>query len=172
MARLGSILTKETDMSKTKFGTFEGEIYYARVFAENMDNSELHVATQGQYNCVFVPKDDNELDKIIKMGYPEVVLGHKMVKEYDVAAGRKGIKLKRHNVHPKIADFGGPPQVLKDDLKTEWSMAEDGELGNGTKVKVKISIYGEGSRASVRLEKIAVMEHIPYVKDASVAVGW
>jgi len=83
LARLGSILTKETDMSKTKFGTFEGEIYYARVFADNMDNSEYHVATQGQYNCVFVPKDDNELDKIIKMGYPEVVLGNKMVKEYE-----------------------------------------------------------------------------------------
>ena len=159
-------------MSKTKVGTFEGEIFYARVFPENMDNAEFHAATQGEYNCIFIPKDNEELNRLIKMGFPEVVLGHKMVKEYDVAAGRLGVKLKRKNVHAKIADFGGPPQVLKDDLKTEWSMAEDGELGNGTKVKVKISIYGEGSRASVRLEKIAVIEHIPYDKDASVVVGW
>lgn len=159
-------------MSKTKFGTFEGEIFYARVFPENMDNGEFHSATQGQYNCVFVPKDNEELNRLIKMGYPETSMGNKMVKEYDVAAGRLGVKLKRPNVHPKIEDFGGAPQVVKDDLKTAWSMTEDGELGNGTKVKVKVSIYGEGSRASVRLEKIAVLEHVPYNKDADVAVGW
>jgi hypothetical protein len=49
-------------------------------------------------------------------------------------------------------------------------MDVDGELGNGTKVKVKISIYGEGATASVRLEKIAVLELVKF--EASATMGW
>jgi hypothetical protein len=157
-------------MAKTKYGVFDGEIFYARVFPQNMDTSEFHEATEGQFNCVFVPKDDKELEKILALGFPTEVLGNKMVREYDVADGRKGMKLKRPNKHRKIEDFGGAPAVTRGVSNQAWDMDTDGELGNGTKVKVKISVYGEGQRASVRLEKIAVIEHVPY--EANETAGW
>ena len=50
-------------------------------------------------------------------------------------------------------DLGSHEQISRFD----W-----GALGNGTKAKVKISIYGKGSTASVRLEKVGIIEHVPY----------
>lgn len=157
-------------MGKTKYGVFEGEIYYARVFTGNMDDGEIHEKTEGQYNCVFIPKDEEELNKMRKLGFPDKSMGNQMIREYEAAGGRKGMKLKRPNKHPKIEDFGGAPVVTHGLTEKVWDMDVDGELGNGTKVKVKISIYGEGSTASVRLEKVAVLELVPYA--ASEAIGW
>ena len=157
-------------MGKTKYGVFEGEIYYARVFWGNMDDGEIHEKTDGQYNCVFIPKDEEELNKMRKLGFPDKSMGNQMIREYEAAGGRKGMKLKRPNKHPKIEDFGGAPVVTHNLTEKVWDMDVDGELGNGTKVKVKISIYGEGSTASVRLEKVAVLELVPYA--ASEAIGW
>lgn len=148
---------------KTKYGVFEGELYYARVFKDNMDDSEYHERTQGQYNVVFVPKDDDEITRMIDLGFPETSMGNKMVKPIDAADGRLGMKLKRPNVHPSgIDDFGGAPKVTHGKTNQSWDFENDGALGNGTKALAKISIYGDGSTASVRLEKIGVLEHVPY----------
>ena len=150
------------EKKKTKYGVFEGTLYYARLFQDNMDNSEYHETTQGQYNTMFVPKDSDEVNRMIAMGFPETVLGHQMIKPIDAADGKMGMKLKRPNVHPSgIEDFGGAPSVTKGKTNTPWDYIEDGGLGDGTKALVKISIYGEGSTASVRLEKIGVIEHVP-----------
>jgi hypothetical protein len=157
-------------MAKTKWGVFEGEIFWARVFEQNIDDSEYHKATEGQYNCVFIPKDEQELDKMVKLGFPQKSMGNAMIREYDAADGRKGMKLKRPHKHAKIEDFGGAPVVTKGVSDDVWDMDVDGELGNGTKVKVKISIYGEGATASVRLEKIAVLELVKF--EASATMGW
>jgi len=157
-------------MGKTKWGNFEGEIYWARVFEGNIDDSEYHKATEGQYNCMFVPKDEQELQKMISLGFPQKSMGNPMIREIDAADGRKGMKLKRPNKHAKIEDFGGAPIVTHGLTDNVWDMDVDGELGNGTKVIVKISIYGEGSTASVRLEKIAVLELVKF--EASTAIGW
>jgi len=134
---------------KTKFGVFEGELFYARLFEDTMDNSEYHERTQGQYNTMFVPKDSDELNRLIAMGFPEV-----------------GVKLKRPNVHPSgIEDFGGAPAVTHGVTSQKWDNIVDGNLGNGTKVKVKISIYGEGA-------KVGVVEHVPYQELAEAEDRW
>ena len=52
----------------------------------------------------------------------------------------------------------------------KWSFSEDGELGIGTKAVVKVSIYGEGSRASIRLEKLAVTDLVEYDGESSGSV--
>jgi len=148
---------------ETKIGDFVGSLYYARLHTDNMDDSEYHERTQGQYNTVFIPKDDEEINRMVDLGFPTESMGNQMIKEYSVADGRKGMKLKRPNVHPSgIEDFGGAPSVTKGVTNSPWDYIEDGALGNGTTAKVKISIYGEGSTASVRLEKVGVLEHVPY----------
>jgi len=155
-------------MSKSKYVEATGEVYYPRVFPQNMDNElERHKVTEGEYNCVFIPNDKDELGKLMAAGFPEVSNNHKMVKEFDFAGGRTGMKLKRHHKHKSgIEAFGGPPKVLN---WTEgrgakpWDFDVDGALGNGTKVTVKVSIYSGGSyEPSVRLEGVAVVDHVPY----------
>lgn len=149
--------------TKTKYGVFEGQLYYSKLFIDNMDDHEYHEKTQGQFNTVFIPKDEAELNKIVALGFPEVSMGNKMIKEWAVADDRKGMKLKRPNVHPSgIEDFGGAPSVTKGKTNTPWDYIEDGALGDGTTALVKLSIYGEGATASVRLEKVGILEHVPY----------
>ena len=144
--------------SKSKYGVFEGELYYARVFEEDIDTSEYHEKTQGQYNVMFVPKDSDEINRMVSMGFPETGMG---------------MKLKRPNVHPSgIEDFGGAPGVTKGTTNTPWDRIEDGALGNGTVAKIKLSIYGEGATASVRLEKLGVIEHVPYTEMAEAEDRW
>ncbi len=145
-----------------------GFVEYANVFEENMDeNMDYHAKTQGQYNMNFYPESDPELKKFFDAGAPESSMGHDTIKigNPDLAMG-KYVKLKRPNVHPAgIADFGGAPKVFdfRNGPSTDkWDFGADGELGNGTKVHAKVSIYGSGSRASIRLERIAVVDQVVY----------
>ena len=159
--------------SKSKYGVFEGELYYARVFEEDIDTSEYHEKTQGQYNVMFVPKDSDEINRMVSMGFPETAMGNQMIKAIPAAGDRMGMKLKRPNVHPSgIEDFGGAPGVTKGTTNTPWDRIEDGALGNGTLAKIKLSIYGEGATASVRLEKLGVIEHVPYTEMAEAEDRW
>ena len=68
-----------------------------------------------------------------------------MIKEYPVLVDVKVFKLKRPHVHPSgIEDFGGAPKVLdftQGQGEKLWDFDVDGALGNGTKAKVKASIY-------------------------------
>lgn len=155
-------------MAKTTIVAMKGFIEYARVFTENMDdNLDFHGKTQGQFNVNFYPESDAELEKFFAAGAPMSAMGHDTIKigNPDLAMG-KYVKLKRPNVHPSgIADFGGAPKVFdfrNGPSTAKWSFADEGELGNGTEVMVKASIYGNGQRASIRLERIAVLNHVAF----------
>lgn len=153
---------------KTKYGVFEGDLYYARLFESNIDDSEYHEKTQGQYNVIFVPKDSDEVNKMIDLGFPETAMGNQMIKPIKAADDKVGMKLKRPNVHPSgIEDFGGAPKVTHGKSNKPWDDIEDGAIGNGSTALVKISIYGEGSTASVRLEKVGILNHVPFEERAT-----
>ena len=145
-----------------------GFLEYARVFTENMDaNMEYHEKTQGQYNVNFYPETNEEFDKYFGAGAPVATMGHDAIKVGNAELGSgKFLKLKRPNVHPAgIEDFGGAPLVFdfrEGSGTTKWAYDNDGELGNGTKAIVKVSIFGEGPRASIRLEKIAVLDLVEF----------
>lgn len=158
-------------MSKTKIIVMTGFVEYAKIFPENMDdNMDYHAKTQGQYNVNFYPESEADFKAFFDAGAPESAMGHDTVKlgNSELALGRY-FKLKRPNIHPAgIEEFGGAPLVFDhtdgESLK-RWSFSEDGELGNGSKVKVKVSIYGSGQRAVVRLERVAVLDAKVYTKD-------
>lgn len=158
-------------MAATKFITMTGYVEYAKVFAENMDdNMDFHEKTQGQFNVNFYPETENDFKAFFDAGAPESAMGHDTIKmgNSELALG-KYLKLKRPNVHPSgIEAFGGAPKVFdfrEGESTKQWDFAEDGELGNGSKVKVKVSIYGSGPRASIRLERIAVLEQKVYTRE-------
>ena len=154
--------------TKTKLIAMTGFVTYAKVFNENMDdNMDFHEKTEGQFNVNFYPETEDDFKTFFAAGAPETSMGHNTVKLGDESIGMgKYIKLKRPNKHPSgIEDFGGAPLVFDftegESLK-KWSFTDDGELGNGTKVAVKVSIFGEGSRASIRLERMAVLNHVAF----------
>lgn len=155
-------------MAKTKIVAMTGFVEYAKVFEENMDdNMDFHAKTEGQFNMNFYPETDEEMEKFFAAGAPMQTMGHDAIKigNPDLAMG-KYLKLKRPNKHPSgIADFGGAPKVFDftDGPSTaKWDFGTQGELGNGTKVIVKASIYGSGPRASIRLERVAVLDQVVY----------
>lgn len=155
-------------MANTKFVTLHGFVEYAKVFTENMDdNMDFHQKTEGQFNMNFYPATEGDFNKFFEAGAPESTMGHDTIKlgNSELALG-KYIKLKRPNVHPSgIEDFGGAPKVFdfrEGESTKQWDFGTDGELGNGSEVKVKVSIYGSGPRASIRLERIAVLNQKVY----------
>lgn len=155
-------------MAKTTIVAMKGFVEYARVFPENMDdNMDFHAKTEGQYNVNFYPANDDELEKFFAAGAPMEAMGHSTIKigNPDLAMG-KYVKLKRPNKHTSgIVEFGGAPKVF--DFRAgpstqKWDMTSEGELGNGSEVMVKVSIYGNGGRASIRLERIAVINQVEF----------
>lgn len=155
-------------MAKTKIVEMVGFVEWAKIFPQNMDdNMDFHEKTQGQFNMNFYPETEDEFEKYFSAGAPTSTMGHDTIKMGTEGLGLgKFVRLKRPNVHPSgIEDFGGAPDVYdftEGESLARWDFDEKGELGNGSKVKVKVSIYGTGPRASIRLEKVAVLEHVEY----------
>lgn len=157
---------------KTTIVSMTGFVEYARVFAENMDDNEYHVKTQGQYNVNFYPEDNDGFEAFFKAGAPVAALGHDTIKIGNSELGTgKFLKLKRPAVHASVADFGGAPVVF--DFREgvslkKWDFAADGEVGNGSKVTVKVSVWSDGKKSIQRLEKVAVHELVEFTGGPSI----
>lgn len=158
--------------NKARYIVMKGFLEYARLFPDNMDsNPEFHPT--GQYNMNFYPETDAEADKFFDAGIQRKFRGADRLKPAkDGSAGYgcgKFIRLKRDNVH-RIEELGGAPEVVywdDENLGKPWTMAGDGALGNGTYAIVKVVVYGEGDRAGSRLEKVGIIDHVPYDSDGS-----
>lgn len=150
----------------TTLVTMTGYVEYARVFPANMDNGDYHSKTQGQYNVNFYPKNNAGFEEYFKAGVPMASMGYDTIKigNPQIATG-KYLKLKRPNVHPLVSDWGGAPAVFdfREGLgMKKWDMDVDGEIGNGSEVIVKVSVWGDGGKSIQRLEKIAVLKLVEY----------
>ena len=151
---------------KTTLIGMTGFVEYARVFKENMDNSDYHVKTHGQYNVNFYPDSMEGFEDYFEGGAPVSAMGHDTIKIGNSELGTgKFLKLKRPNVHSFAEEWGGPPTVF--DFRNgvsmkKWDFAADGEIGNGSKVIVKVSIWSDGKKSIQRLEKLAVVELVEY----------
>tara|TARA_B110000858_G_scaffold198522_1_gene266162 strand:- start:1487 stop:1996 length:510 start_codon:yes stop_codon:yes gene_type:complete len=150
----------------TTIVTMTGFAEYARIFPGNMDDGDFHAKTQGSYNLNFYPEDNAGFEEYFKAGVPVASMGYDTIKigNPELATG-KYLKLKRPNVHQLVADWGGAPAVFdfREGLgMKKWDMALDGEVGNGSKVIAKVSVWTDGNKSIQRLEKIAVLELVEY----------
>ena len=159
-------------MANTKRVRAEGIVQYARIFPDNYDdNMEYHEATKGQYNMLFYPDD---MKAFISSGFPEKKGAFKTIKEGNPEYNSgQFVKLKRPVWNPYLPNeeggkgvYMGPPKVLNRTQdptgSEEWSLTEDGAIGNGSRVKVEIGVYS-GERATIdTIEKVAILEHEPF----------
>lgn len=152
-----------TAKRKAQTVVMDGYLKWARLQESDMDTKFV---PEGQFNAEFYPEDGTQLDKI----QLEADLRDKdlLVKDpYDgIGYGMgKWIKISRNNINRTVEEFGGPPTIVKmDDNEPagDWDFETDGLIGNGSKVRVKVIFYGTGNLAGHRIEKIGVLDHIPY----------
>ena len=158
-------------MTKRKAQTIvmDGYVKWARLRTSDMDTKFV---PDGQYNMEFYPATEEELAKIIN----EATERRKEIKLKDPYDGEgygigKYFKVSRNHVNRSVEEFGGPPTIVRMDGEAQsgkWDFEMDGGIGNGTKVRIKLVFYGEGNLAGHRLEKLGVLEHVPYeLSDAS-----
>ena len=163
-------------MAKLKAKTIimDGYIKWARLRTSEMDTKFV---PDGQYNAEFYPEDQENLDKIMSEAKDR---GKKIALKdpYDGEGFGVGkyFKIYRNHVNRSVEEFGGPPVVLKMDGDyegmTRWDFETDGLIGNGSIVRVKLVMYGEGNMAGHRLEKLGVLDLVSYVPDADMASGF
>jgi hypothetical protein len=175
--------------SKTIWVTLDTELFYPQVFEENRDKGEMHSDTDG-ITKVTVKLDDDQIEDLKSKGVPESALGYDTFKHYNIdGESFTGMVLKRPWVSKYLKDDNGDPVQMgaplvfelapalekakaddsyriKAEHKTPWTM-QDGLIGNGTKAKVKISIYRGKNKAGkptcvVTLEEIAIVELVAY----------
>ena len=175
--------------SKTIWVTLDTQLYYAQVFEDNRDKGDMHSDTDG-ITKVTVKLTDDQIEDLKSKGVPESALGYGTFKSFNIDGDSfTGMVLKRPWVSKYLKDDKGDPQKMgaplvfelapalakaqeegswriKDEHKTPWTM-QDGLIGNGTKAKVKISIYRGKNKAGkptcvVTLEEIAIIELVHY----------
>lgn len=151
-------------MFKIKIVMMIGFVEYVCVFEENMDdNMDFYVKIEGQYNMNFYFESDVEFEKFFVVGVFMLVMGYDIIKmgNSDLVMG-KFVELKCFNKYlVGIVDFGGVFLVFDfcdgESIK-KWDFVEDGELGNGFKVYVKVLIYGNGQCVFICFECIVVVD--------------
>lgn len=137
----------------TRFIELEGEIRWAKVFEENRDLTGYMgaaEATDGQLSVDMV-LEDKEFQKLVDAGSAK-----KGRKEDD---GRMSVTLKRPWNKPGMEWACGPIDVWAPD-GLRWNYNEDGQIWNGSKGIVKVSVYDikSFSNTGTRLEALTVLE--------------
>ena len=176
------------DDRKTNWVTLDTTIYYAQVFEGNRDKAEMHSATDGVTKVTLILTQD-QVDTLKEMGVPETALGYDTFKKRDFAGDDWTYVAKRPWVSKYLKEEDGSNKVMGAPLVFDYNAAlerwqeagatgglgdhivpwtqEDGLLGNGTKAKVKLSVYVGKNKAGkatsvVQLESVAIVELVPY----------
>ncbi len=174
-------------MSKdTTYKMYDAVAEWARLFPHNMDKGEgdsdaaaVVRETGGQYKMDILV-DDATKAKMIADGIPETSLGYQMF-HLVPESGLWRYKAKRPHLSKTLKDketgepvVFGPPNVVdykKIEAGIEPNKWDDQVLiGNGSKVKVKLSIYKNGKKRIIRLESVAVVDLVEYT--GSEGVRW
>jgi len=134
----------------------EGIASWAKVYETNRDmNTDFH--GEGGAYTVDVQLEKEELDKLTKSG-----------SRLKPKLGDDGISIrfKRKHIHPSIPEFGGPPKVVGPDKEPI-----DCLIGNGSKVKVYVSVYDTKLGKGTRLEGMQVVDLVEYESEGGEGGG-
>lgn len=142
-----------------------GKGYWMRVFEQNRDLTgyEDSLKDIGGQTVMDIDLEPAEFDKLKKA---------KSMSEGKPSPEDSGLTRVRLKRKWQEEFGGGAPEVLKGD-GTKWDYDVDGAIGNGSKVAVILNVYDTKRKGIVgqRLEKIKVLEHIPYIADDFAGVG-
>tara|TARA_R110000796_G_scaffold30122_3_gene80723 strand:+ start:174 stop:731 length:558 start_codon:yes stop_codon:yes gene_type:complete len=171
----------------TTWKTYEAELEYAQLFERNMDKGNddsdagRTIAAKGGQTKVTMLITEDVKDQMIADGVPLVSMGYDMFKHdperdlFRYVAKRPWNSPFKDEDTGKIKPFGEPNVVDYPASVAAMEVAkETGEsvdavqwdpsvnIGNGSLAKVKLSIYQNGSKRIIRLEGVAVVEHVAF----------
>jgi len=142
----------------TRKVTLKGISEWAKVFEDNRDLRGFEgawVDTDGRCT-INVILDDKEMAKLV---------ASKSMKKGKPDQEGRGTTVKFDRKFDTGKDWdSGAPVVTKAD-GTRWDYDEDGVIGNGSIVEVKLSVY-DTSRKDIfgtRLDRVKVLEHMEYI---------
>lgn len=142
----------------TQLIELEGIASWAKVFENIRDmNTDFH--GEGGAYTVDVQLEKEELDKLTKSGSRlKPKLGDDGV----------SIRFKRKHIHPGgIEELGGPPKVVGPDKE----LLDNVLIGNGSRVKVYVSVYDTKLGKGTRLEGMQVVDLIEYESEGGEGGG-
>lgn len=135
----------------------------------------------GQYMVDVIPATDADLEKVKEALTDQLYGGNPRFKDVEDGPGTKvqfQLSRKHDDKHefkdkegnPFVADFGGEPEIVwfndEKGKNVKWDKETDGFIGNDTLAKVKFSVYMSESQPTVsdtvRLEKLGIVQHVPY----------
>ena len=175
-----------TDGRKTFYHHVDASLRYAKVFYDNRDMGRPgtdvdYTDIDGQYQ-VEVLVTEAQKAEMIEQGIPEISMGYTQFKKegedlfaYRLKRPQKSKSLKDDNGNPVVF---GPPVVfdynkavaaMKEagtgklgDYIVPWDMSSDGLIGNGSKAYVTYTVYKNGKKRIIKLEKIGIYDHVKY----------
>lgn len=140
-------------------------------------------AWDGQYLVDVTPANEEELQKVKEVLTDIKYGGNPRYRDTDVGSG-KTFQLSRKHLDKhefkdretgdmREFDFGGQPDIVwfndEKGKNVAWDIETEGLIGNGTLAKVKFSVYMSGDVPSesdtVRLEKLGIINHVPYATE-------
>lgn len=66
-----------------------------------------------------------------------------------------------------FAAASGPPKVVFEN-GTSWDYDVDGPIGNGSVCKIRFCVYPTKLKPGTRMEKVTILDFIPYISDEDV----
>jgi hypothetical protein len=180
-----------TDGRKTNYHHVDAQLRYAKVFYDNRDmgrpGTEVDYSdTDGQYQVEVLVTADQKA-AMIEQGIPEISMGYNQFKKegddlwaYRLKRPQKSKSLKENDGSavvfgpPVVFDYNLALAAMKDkggklgDHIVPWDMHSDGLIGNGSKAYVTYTVYKNGKKRIIKLEKIGIYEHVKYEGQAPV----
>lgn len=140
-------------MAKAQYITLEGKAMWAKVFEENRDMEGFEGSAKaygGQYviDLIMEPEEVSKLEEAGSRLKPKVTDDGVVV------------RFKRKHIGP-FDDASGAPTVVKAD-GSPWDFGNDGPIGNGSTVRVRVCIYPSKFGKGTRLEAVAVKELVEF----------
>ena len=174
---------------ETTYITYDAVLEWAKVFEFNRDMGSPEYPkeeTNGEYQLTTIVDEETKA-KMIAAGIPEVSMGWPQFKPaedgkfaYRTKRPHQSKWLKERDGSPVVL---GPPEVFFFNESVAKMKAEggdtiepyivhhnpdvDGLISNGSEAKVKLSIYSQGSKRIIQLQRVALTSLIPYFDQAA-----
>ena len=174
---------------KTTYVQVRGFVEWARVFEFNREMPEDATdkkvrkgleAVKGMYKLNFYPATAEEKQKLINAGMSLDLYNSdkpRFQKGSDLGIGEFVVLKRPHeklytNKEGETINFGGPPPIVyfpanENGEYKKFDPETDGLIGNGTEVMLKVSIYGDDTAATIRFEKIGIINLVSYQSNNS-----
>ena len=165
--------------SKTKYLTYPCKVMWAKVFEENRDMGNPDndmgkkiIAHEGQY-VLDMHITEQTKRQMVADGIPEQSMGHDMFKPAFQFADHEWVyRPKRMHLAPDtwkddkgkrvvlgapdVGDLNRPYEDENGYKRAAKHSFADGEIGNGSDLMVKLTKYGDGQGATIRLHSIGI----------------